>query len=362
MVDREYGRAPDATGDPVGGVLDLGTAQWRNDMRLLDAHTWTVPGSPWEERRPVPVHTAVPGKAAIVVNPTKIVDGDAVRTGIADGCERAGWDAPVWLETTADDPGTGMAKEAVERGATLVCAFGGDGTVRAVATALAGTKTPLGLLPAGTGNLLARNLGLPVDAPERALEVALAGVDRPIDVGRLVADGDEESARAFLVMAGMGFDADIMASAPEGLKKRVGWPAYVVSVLKHLDGDRFGVRLAFDDDPPIRRRTRAVVVGNCGRLTGGLVLLPEAEVDDGRLDAVTLAPAGVVAWAAVVARVLTKQRRGHRRVEHRRLTRLTVTADEPQHTQVDGDPIGRARTVTVSVEPAALLVRVHQRS
>lgn len=305
------------------------------------------------------VHTAIPGKAAIVANPSKLADADAVRSRIADGCSRAGWDTPVWLETTRDDHGTGMAKEAVARGVTLVCALGGDGTVRAVATALAGTRTPLGLLPAGTGNLLARNLGLPVDSPDRALEVALTGADRPIDVGRLVVD--EATSHAFLVMAGMGFDADIMASAPERLKRRMGWAAYVVSVLKNLNGDRFGVRLAFDDDPPSRRRTRAIVVGNCGRLTGGLVLLPEAEVDDGYLDAVMLAPSGVVGWAAVTARVLTKQRKGHRRVEHRRLTRLTVEADEPQHAQVDGDPIGRARTVTMTVDPSALLVRVRRR-
>ncbi|MBO0829765.1 MAG: hypothetical protein J2P24_18500 [Streptosporangiales bacterium] len=308
------------------------------------------------------MHIATPGRAAIVANPTRLADAAASRARIAEGCAVAGWDAPVWLETTPTDPGTGMAREAVAHGATLVCALGGDGTVRAVAAALAGTRTPLGLLPAGTGNLLARNLGVPVDSLTRALDVALTGTDRPIDVGRLVLDGDEGSAHVFLVMAGMGFDADIMASAPEHLKKRMGWPAYVVSMLQNLNGERFGVRLTFDDDPPIRRRTRAIVVGNCGRLTGGFVLLPEAEVDDGYLDAVMLAPSGVVGWAAVAARMLTKQRKGHRRVEHRRLTRLTVTADEPQHTQVDGDPIGRARTVTAGVESSALLVRVRRRS
>lgn len=305
--------------------------------------------------------TATPGRAAIVANPIRLADAAATRAHIAERCAGAGWDAPVWLETTPTDPGTGVTKEAVAQGATLVCALGGDGTVRAVAAALAGTRTPLGLLPAGTGNLLARNLGLPLESPDRALHIALTGVDRPIDVGRLVLDGDEESARAFFVMAGMGFDAHIMASAPEHLKKRMGWPAYVVSIVRNLDGERFGVRLAFDDDTPIRRRTRAIVIGNCGRLTGGFVLLPEAEVDDGYLDAVLLAPSGVVGWAAVMARMLTKQRKGHRRVEHRRLTRLSISPDEPQHAQVDGDPIGRARTLNVSVEPSALLVRVPRR-
>lgn len=315
------------------------------------------------------MHTATPGKVAIVANPLRYGDRDDVRARVAAGCARSGWDEPVWLETTPEDPGTGQATEAVERGATLVCAFGGDGTVRAVATALAGTKTPLGLLPAGTGNLLARNLAVPVDSLEAALQVALTGADRPIDVGRLTLGTDdtdgvarEPETHSFLVMAGMGFVADIMASAPERLKKHMGWPAYAVSLLRHLNGERFSVLLAFDDDLPIRRRTRAIVIGNCGRLTGGLVLMPEAEVDDGVLNSVTLAPAGVIGWAAVAARVLTRQHKGHHRVEHRRMKRLTITAEEPHHAQVDGDPIGEARTVSVSVEPAALLVRVRQRA
>src|SRR6185312_7567763 len=103
-------------------------------------------------------------------------------------------------------------------------ACGGDGTVRTVAEALAGTGVPLGLIPAGTGNLLARNLDMNLDDMGAATRVALAGDDRAVDVGRITIDdgsgpGEEQ---VFLVMAGMGFDATIMETAPEALKARVG--------------------------------------------------------------------------------------------------------------------------------------------
>ncbi len=139
--------------------------------------------------------------AAVVVNPTKVDDPDAVRAQITRICVEHGWSEPLWLETTADDPGSGQTREALERGADVVMAHGGDGTVRAVAEVLAGTRTPLGLLPAGTGNLLARNMDATLDDVEGSVRIALTGDDRAVDVGWMtVDDGDE---RAFLVMAGL---------------------------------------------------------------------------------------------------------------------------------------------------------------
>lgn len=292
--------------------------------------------------------------AAVVANPTKIEPN--TREIIAALCVEAGWAEPIWLETTVEDPGTGQATEAVSRGVDVVMACGGDGTVRAVAEALAGTGVALGLLPAGTGNLLARTLNTPLELPAAA-QVALSGDDRSIDIGRITVDGATEE-QAFLVMAGTGFDAEVMNNTPEGLKARVGPFAYVVSGLRAMRGRRTKVVLQLDGGPPMRRRTRTVLVGNSGTLLGGLVLMPAALVDDGLLDIVNLAPKGIPGWIAVAARVITRTRRGHSRVEHWTAKEIVITAEDPQASQIDGDPIGDVREMRIRVDPGALVVRV----
>ncbi|HET8983912.1 MAG TPA: diacylglycerol kinase family protein [Pedococcus sp.] len=301
-------------------------------------------------------------RAAIIVNPSKFEDLPAVQRRITRQCRELGWDEPLYLETTVKDPGTGPAKQAVEQGVSVVCALGGDGTVRAVAEALVGTETPMGLLPGGTGNLLARNLDLPVDSLGDALTVALTGQNKRIDVGRLTVDASGEHERPekhiFLVMAGLGFDAAIMADAPEKLKARVGWPAYVVSGARNLRGPQFKVRVKVDETEEFTRRTRTVVIGNCGKLLGGLVLMPEAKINDGQLDMVVISPTGIVGWAAVAARIASKRRRGHTRVDHRTMAEVKVRADRPQEVQLDGDTIGKARAISAEVVPLSLVVRV----
>jgi diacylglycerol kinase family enzyme len=303
--------------------------------------------------------------AAVVVNPTKFDGGtDGVRAQVEVACTAAGWAPPLWLETTVEDPGVGQTREALERGAAVVIACGGDGTVRTVGETLAGTGVPMGLLPAGTGNLLAHNLDVSATDVPGSVRIALTGHNRPVDVGwiTVVGPGGVEHSRpeeqAFLVMAGMGFDAAVMANAPEALKARVGPLAYAISGLRQLRGQQARVHLRVDGEAPVTRRVRTVVVGNCGELLGGLVLMPDAEVDDGWLDMVTISPRGVVGWAAVAARVISRRRRGHGRVEHWRARDIVITSDTPQPAQLDGDPVGEAVELRMRVEPQALLVRV----
>jgi diacylglycerol kinase family enzyme len=301
-------------------------------------------------------------QAAIIVNPTKFDNLEAVRAQVTKACRASGWAQPLWLETTVQDPGTGQARYALEQGITVICPLGGDGTVRAVAAALVGTETPMGLLPGGTGNLLARNLSLPVDSLDDAVRVALTGQNKRVDVGTLTVEPEDTQEKpkdhVFLVMAGLGFDAAIMAGAPEKLKARVGWLAYTVSGARNLRGPRFKIRMSVDQQPEFERRVRTVVVGNCGKLTGGLVLMPEAELDDGWLDCVLLSPNGLIGWMAVAARLLSKRRKGHERVDHQRAQSLTIRADRPEQVQLDGDTIGEARALNVVVQPLALVVRV----
>lgn len=302
----------------------------------------------------------------IVVNPTK-VDLDDVRGTLEEAAATAGLPAPTLVETTEDDPGFGQARQALADGAGLVCALGGDGTVRAVAQELVGTGVPLGLLPGGTGNLLARNVGGGVDVLADAAEIALSGRDRTIDVGWLVVDPTEQqrtgvpepadNVHCFVVMAGVGFDARMMDEAAEGMKDKAGWAAYVASGGRHLTGPAFSLELVVDGRTASSGQARTVVVGNCGELTGGMILLPDAVVDDGLLDVATVSPESLSQWVRLAARVLSKSDDGP---ALKRLAGqdISVRVDPPQLCQVDGDVLTEASELRFVVQPGGLVVRV----
>jgi YegS/Rv2252/BmrU family lipid kinase len=204
----------------------------------------------------------------------------------------------------------------VRSGVDLVLASGGDGTITACVGGIAGTGVPLGVLPCGTGNLLARNLGLPLSLDE-ALAVALTGSNRRLDVG--TANG-----APFVVMAGIGFDAEMLDGADERLKSRVGWAAYVLSALRHLRERPVRMTLRADGGPPQRRWASGVVVGNVGSLQGNVRLLPDAVPDDGVLDVAVLAASGWTGWLRLAADVLLRRKTG--RVAHLTCRELTVQA------------------------------------
>lgn len=293
----------------------------------------------------------------MVVNPSNLNDLTQIRIQIAGVCRELGWTEPLWLETSVEDPGGGQAKAALAAGAEVVLACGGDGTVRHVAEVLAGSGTALGLLPTGTANLLARTLAVPLYDTAGATRIALSGDSRPIDVGRVTFD-DRTEEKVFLVMAGMGFDAAIMAGAHHESKARLGALAYFIAGMRALRRQRIRIVLAVDGQPELPRQVRTVVVGNCGRLLAGLVLMPAAKVDDGLLDVVAIAPRSIRGWLAVTARVLSRRRSGHRIVQHWQGGTVIIAAEEPEQAQLDGDPVGEVRMLRIRVDPGALLVRV----
>ncbi|MBC9820715.1 diacylglycerol kinase family protein [Terrabacter sp. MAHUQ-38] len=320
----------------------------------------------------------------VVYNPLRVDDLDDAREVVAKVCAEGGWADPTWVETTAEETGEKQAREAVSAGADVVASLGGDGTVRAVGSALVGTNVALGLLPGGTGNLLARNLGVPVGALDEAVRAIVEGRDRRIDVG-VVRLGDDlpepESSRAtkegpaqvaddeeiFLVMTGLGLDGEIMADTDEKVKEAVGWVAYVLAAGKKLSGRGFPVEVRASGGgegvvgaagQSVARNARAVIVGNCGTLQGGVELMPEAVVDDGRLDAVVLAPRGAFGWASVLADVVTRNRAGHQRLDRIVAPDLTVLARRAVQAEIDGDPVGQHRALAIRVLPDSLVVRV----
>jgi diacylglycerol kinase family enzyme len=195
-------------------------------------------------------------RAAVVVNPTKLDDREAFDKSVRRVMDDHGWDEPLWMETTPEDPGRGQAESAVSAGMDLVLACGGDGTVTACAEGISGSGVPLGIIPLGTGNLLARNIGLPMGLDE-ALAVALGGAQQPIDAGRV-------NGALFVVMAGVGLDARMLNGTSDPLKKRLGWLAYAISAVRHLGDRPMKVTISADGGPGRRVRASALIVGNVG--------------------------------------------------------------------------------------------------
>jgi YegS/Rv2252/BmrU family lipid kinase len=297
-----------------------------------------------------------PRKLAVVLNPIKVEDVEAFADLVAKLAAESGWDTPEWHETTVEDPGRSMAQDAAANGADMVLVCGGDGTVRTVCAELAGSGIPVGVVPAGTGNLLARNLGIPLYL-QAAIDTALNGRDRTIDLVAVEGDGigaDEH----FMVMGGMGFDAAIMEGADDAIKAKIGWLAYFVSGLRQLRSPTFRVEISVDDEPFTKHRAVTVVVGNVGYLTAGIPLLPDATIDDGVLDVVLVSPKRFVSWVPLLWRVLSKRKRVDESLNRMTGKKVVVRAAHDTARQLDGDPIGPGREIRAECIHGQLLVRV----
>ncbi|UAL29619.1 phosphatase PAP2 family protein [Nocardioides rotundus] len=305
--------------------------------------------------RPLLATVPTDRKLAVVLNPSKVEDPGQFRSIVTAMAQEAGWSSPTWHYTTVEDPGTGMAHAAAVDGADLVMVCGGDGTVREVCAELAGTGIPVGIIPAGTGNLLARNLDIPLYI-RSAIDVALNGQDRAVDLVAVSGDGFEDS--HFMVMAGMGFDAAIMEGVNEEFKQKVGWFAYVVSGLKSLMFPAVKVEVSVDGGEPTTHRARTVLVGNVGYLQAGMPLLPDARIDDGKLDVVLLHPRRFLSWIPLAARVLSKSTQTDDLINRMTGASVTVRAATDVPRQLDGDSIGPGKELRMECIHGRLLVRV----
>jgi YegS/Rv2252/BmrU family lipid kinase len=289
-------------------------------------------------------------RVALVFNPmTRNHKVEERRRQTRGALERAGLDV-LWLETTAEDAGEGMLRRALETGIELVLASGGDGTIMACASALADTGVPLALLPAGTGNLLAVNLDIPRDL-EGAVEVALAGDRRRIDLGSC-----EQG--CFAVMAGMGFDAAMMRDTIPQLKARVGALAYIAGALRHLRARAVEIQLQLDGRATVVAEASMVLVGNMGRLQGGLRALPDADARDGLLNVAIVRADSITSWARVAWRLLRGRAGDDERVQTHVASSVRVRAARPLPVELDGDVFDDAQVLNIEIRPRALTICV----
>jgi YegS/Rv2252/BmrU family lipid kinase len=283
-------------------------------------------------------------RLAVICNPTTVDDLEELQIEVK---RRWPHDDVLWFETVPADPGAGQTRRALDEGVDVVLVAGGDGTVGQAVGVLAETQVALALLPVGTGNLLARNLGLPLNRGE--------ALDRAAGSGRDHIDVLQAGGRCFTVMAGLGFDATMMRETDEAGKTHFGWLAYLgggFRALRRTPRRRYAISV--DGRPHVRITALAVMIGNVGQLQGGMDVLPDADPRDGLLDVIVLAPRTWRDTLGLVARIV----RGHLRTSPRTTMfqgrTATVSVDKPVAAEFDGDYAGEISELTVTVLPGAL--------
>ncbi|MBP2437515.1 diacylglycerol/lipid kinase family protein [Microbacterium amylolyticum] len=311
-------------------------------------------------------------RIGIVWNSSK-TSREELEKGLAGAAESSGIDPVVeWFETAVDDPGYGAADAAITAGASVVVAAGGDGTVRLVAERVAeADDVDLAIAPLGTGNLLARNLEVPIGNLTAAFTRALTGTTRTIDLGWVTAtiNGDEQR-HAFAVMAGFGIDAHMITETDDKLKDRAGWLAYVESLGRAVEASEvIGVMLTEPGKDPIEGTAHTLLIGNCGTVQGGITLLPDADPSDGELDILLLNADGIAGWLDTMRNMLwdnglkkllpgsADTAESSESTTHGRVTSLTIELAEPREFEVDGDVLGEVTRFGIEVQAGALRVR-----
>jgi diacylglycerol kinase (ATP) len=298
-------------------------------------------------------------RVALVLNPAT-PRSDGALEAVERACAAEGLRPPLVLPTSVAETGAAQAREALAAGAGRVVVAGGDGTVRVVAGVL-GQGPPrgvLGVVPSGTANLFARGLGLPLRDLRRAAWTAVAGPVRRIDVGdaELTASSGRRSAHPFLVVVGVGHDADTLGALDTRLKRRVRWLAYFEPGLRRLARRGRPVTLSLDGEVERTEDLWSVLAVNCARLPLGARVVPGARPDDGLLHVVLVAPRGPADWLQVARTGLGGRHAPHPALRYRQCRLLTVRPTEPALVQVDGDVVADIVEARVQIRPGALLV------
>ena len=309
------------------------------------------------------------------------VDLRRVQTVVEDTLEHLDWAETLWLPTAAEDPGHSQVEGALRAGATHLVVIGGDGTIRHVLqglfeSAVDPDSVSLGIVPVGTGNVLARNLGIHLGNLQHATRRALIGDELRIDLGvaRLTYAGETaDSSQVFSVMAGVGLDAKIFANTDKMLKSRLGWVAYIDGGFKSLPSFFERMSVSVNDGPARTLKLHSLIVGNCGLLPGGILLMPDASVDDGILDVAAVGPRRFWNWVSFWSKVTWQNGVLRRIPAGRRLMdataniktlenlsgqKISVLPERAVAMQLDGDAVGIVTAVEFSVLPSAVRMRL----
>ena len=287
-------------------------------------------------------------KVAVVAHSGKSFGGGLAE--LRSVLERRGVTDLLWHEVPKSRKAPKQVRRAVDWGADVIFVWGGDGTAQRAVDAVAGGDTPLALLPAGTANLLATNLGIPQDI-DTAVDIGLAGQRRRLDVGRV-------NGEAFAVMAGAGLDAQMIADADGGLKDRVGRLAYIWTGIKHLRVPPFDATVTIDGRRWFKGTASCVLVGNVGKLFGGVELFEGSRPDDGLLEVGVLTADGAIQAVRTMARVAVGGADRAPAAKTTKASSVRIKMGQKVRYEVDGGERKKVTKLRVDVEPGAVVVCV----
>ncbi|HEX5018248.1 MAG TPA: diacylglycerol kinase family protein [Actinomycetes bacterium] len=285
-------------------------------------------------------------KVAVVAHRKKTLGGGLAE--LREVLARYGITDPAWYEVPKSKKAPKQVKKALSEGVDRVFVWGGDGTVQRALDVLAGTKIPMAVLPAGTGNLFASNLGIPIDL-EEAVRIGIAGPIGEVDIGRV-------NGERFGVMAGVGADALMIEEADGSLKDRLGRGAYVLTGARTFTDASVDVRVTVDGAKYYKGEAGCVIVGNVGRILGGIDAFDDASPTDGRLDVAVVTATNATQWARVLTRAVAGTTSKAKYVEMTAARKIDIELKSRRLYQVDGGDRSKVKKLKVRVEPGALQV------
>lgn len=260
-----------------------------------------------------------------------------------------------YVATTPKQGARHVAEEAIKHDVDLLAVSGGDGTVVEAMSALIGTDIPIALFPAGTGNLLSLNLGIPQDITQ-AVHTTLFGQRRWLDLACISFNNEHKH---FAIIAGVGYDAKMIGDADREAKAKLGFLAYVWAAVKNLGHPPMRATIYSDAQPtPLRRRATSVMAVNMSRLQGGIDLIPDVHPDDGVLEIAILKAERITDWLRLLVSTVLRNAQDTPVIEHHRARSVTVELNRTQPLQFDGEKAGDVRAFKVDIIPRAVQIMV----